>query len=137
MFRKILVPVDMTDRHERTLVIAADLATWSKGELTLLHVVQEIHGLSQETGLYERLEDAARVYLDKQLAKLRGRVTAVRGEIRIGDRGPEVIRYAREISSDLIVLTSHPVDPASPAADWASFSHLIGIASPCPVLLVK
>jgi nucleotide-binding universal stress UspA family protein len=129
----------MSDRHDRTLAIAAELAEQSGGEITLFHVVQEIHGLPRDAdpAFYQRLDDLARGHLDKLLDRVRGRVVGCRAEIRVGERGPEVLRYAREANSDLIVLTSHSVDPAAPGADWVTLSHLIGIGSPCPVLLVK
>lgn len=139
IFRKILVPVDLSDRHDRALAIAAELAASSGGEVTLLHVVQEIHGLPREAepGLYGKLEALSRRHLDRLLDRLRGRAVEVRCVIRVGEPGPEVLRYAREEHAELLVLASHSVDPVVPGGEWASLSHLLGIVAPCPVLLVK
>ena len=60
MFRKILVPVDLSDRHGQALEIAARLAKASDGEVTLLHVIEMIPGLNleEERDFYQRLEQA-------------------------------------------------------------------------------
>ena len=139
MFRNILVPVDLTDRHERALAIAAEFAAHSGGQVTLLHVVQVVQGLPPETDpdFYRRLEDLSRRHLDGLLERLRGEAVEGRAVVRVGDRGPEVCRFAREAGTDVMVLSSHLVDPAAPGADWLSLSYLIGIGAPCPVLLVK
>lgn len=139
MFRDILVPVDLSDRHGRTLDIAAELVKIASGEITLLHVIQAIHGLSVEADpdFYDNLQKVAHEHLDKLLDRLRGHAIAGRSVIRFGERGTEVIRYARENHSDLIVLASHPLDPTAAGKDFMSLSHLIGIGAPCAVLLVK
>ena len=42
MFKKILLPLDLTDRHAAALQLAAELARQGGGEVTLLHVVEVI-----------------------------------------------------------------------------------------------
>jgi universal stress protein A len=60
-----------------------------------------------------------------------------REEIIYGSRAPEIVRYAMETGVDLIVLTSHRIDPEDPAVGWGTVSYKVGILSQCPVLLVK
>src|SRR5262245_65623718 len=124
MFRKILVPVDLTDRHARALEIAAGLAPVG-GAVTLLHVIELLHGVprEEEPEFYQRLEETARAHLDRLAAKLQGRPTAVRAELLFGRRGADVVRYARDHGADLIVLSSHPIDPARPGDGWGTLSH--------------
>ena len=52
-------------------------------------------------------------------------------------RQPEILRYAAQEKVDLVVLTSHRIDPANPEARWGTLSHKVGLLAPCPVLLVK
>src|SRR5437763_829339 len=136
MFRKILMPVDLTDRHDRALEIAAGLAPVG-GAVTLLHVIELLHGVprEEEPEFYQRLEETARAHLDRLAAALQGRSVTVRAELLFGRRGPDVVRYAQDTGADLIVLTSHPVDPAKPGESWGTLSYFIGIAARCPVLL--
>jgi nucleotide-binding universal stress UspA family protein len=139
MFRNILLPVDLTARHRQAIEAATDLARQSGGEVTLLHVIEVIHGLAmeEEKPFYQRLEKMAR----KHLQALGGRFEAAgvrwRPEILFGARAAEVVRYANETGADLIVLTSPRFDPERPAAGWGSLSHKIGLLSSCPALLVK
>ena len=52
MFKKILVPVDLTDVHQPALDIAARLAKENDGEVTLLHVVEVISEVGpRKTGI--------------------------------------------------------------------------------------
>jgi nucleotide-binding universal stress UspA family protein len=48
MFRRILLPLDLTDKHDGALKRAAELARQSGGEISLLHVIERIPGLEAE-----------------------------------------------------------------------------------------
>src|SRR5688572_23265255 len=110
MFRNILVPVDLTDRHGPAVAIAGRLAAGG-GAVTLLHVIELIHGVSREDepAFYDRLERTARAHLDRLAAGLRAQSGKVNMEVIYGDRGPAILRHAADKGTDLIVLTSHPV----------------------------
>jgi nucleotide-binding universal stress UspA family protein len=139
MFHKLLLPVDLTDRHGQALAAATDLARPGGGEVTLLHVIEVIPGLTmeEEKPFYQRLEKAARKHLDGLGGRFAKAGVRWRPEIRFGARAAEVVRHAAETGADLIVLTSPRFDPERPAAGWGSLSHKIGLLSACPVLLVK
>lgn len=139
MFRKILVPVDLSDRHQQALEIGARLAKASDGEVTLLHVIEIIPGLTleEERDFYQRLEQAALDHLTRLGRYLAENHVSRQEEIVYGSRAPEIVRYAMESGIDLIVLSSHRIDPKDPAAGWGTVSYKVGILSQCPVLLVK
>jgi nucleotide-binding universal stress UspA family protein len=139
MFQRILLPVDLTDRHQQAIDIATELATRDGGAITLLHVIETIAGLSveEEKDFYHRLERAARRHLDKWGKDLEKGKVSWRAEVRYGNRAAESVRYAREMTADLIILTARRIDPANPGIGLASMSYRIDILSPCPVLLVK
>lgn len=138
MFRKILLPLDLTDRHEPALEAAVRLARENDAEVILLHVIEVIPGLSreEEATFYRRLERMATAHLERWGATLAGRVAA-RGEVIFGNRMQEVVGYATRTGTDLIVLSSPSLDPENVAAGWGSLSYRIGILCSCPVLLVK
>jgi nucleotide-binding universal stress UspA family protein len=102
-------------------------------------VVQVARGPSpeDEPQFYRRLERKADEALARHLDRLKTKGPPARAAVLLCDRVPEVLRLARESGVDLIVLTSHAVDPAQPGAEWGTLSYLIGIAAQCPVLLVK
>jgi nucleotide-binding universal stress UspA family protein len=60
-----------------------------------------------------------------------------REAILYGNRAAEIVRYAMETGIDLIVLSSHRIDPKDPATGWGTMSYKVGFLSQCPVLLVK
>jgi universal stress protein A len=139
MFKNILMPVDLSDTHQQAIEIAAELARESGGQVTLLHVVEVIPGLwmEEERDFYDRIEAAAREHLTKLGRQLEARQVPRREEVIFGNRAEEIVRYAAETGSDLIVLRSHRIDPTNPGAGWGTLSYKIGILSQCPVLLVK
>jgi nucleotide-binding universal stress UspA family protein len=139
MFRKILVPLDMTFKHRRVLDTAADLAQQSGGEVVLLHVIELLHTMprEEEQEFYDRLETGAQTHLEHHLVTLTERGIDARKEIRFGVRAAEVLRFAQTISADLIILTAPRIDPDNPQSGWGSMSYKLSFFAPCPVLLVK
>ena len=139
MFQRILVPVDLSDTHQRALEIAARLAGEADGQVILLHVVEVIPGLwiEEEREFYDRLEAAARDHLSRLGRQLEELHAPRREEIIFGNRAEEIVRYATEMAVDLIVLSSHRIDLKNPGAGWGTLSYKIGILSQCPVLLIK
>ena len=139
MFKKILLPIDMSDRHQQALDVALELAGRTGGEVVLLHVIEVIAGstMEEERDFYGRLERAARKHLDHLGARLGHRQVPWSAEVLFGNRVPEIARNAREIGADLIVLTSPRPDPNNPVAGWGSLSYRVSLLAPCPVLLVK
>ena len=139
MFKRVLLPLDLSSRHDQALNLAVELLQAGEGEIVLLHVIETIAGVSfdEEKSFYDRLEKSARTHLHKIGKSLERRNVRSRAEIRYGNRGPEVVRFASDLGADLIVLTAPRVDPANLAAGWGSLSYKIGWFSQCPVLLVK
>ncbi len=139
MFQNILVPVDLTDRHQRALEIAANLARQNGGQVTLLHVIELIQGLpmEEEKTFYQRLERKARAYLDRLRGTLEEQKVPFDIAILFGDRAQEIIRHATQSGTNLIVLTSRRIDMAHPGGGWGTLSFKLSLLSQCPILLVK
>lgn len=139
MFKRILLPIDLSDKHAKAVELAANLAGQNGGEVVLIHVVELIAGLpiEEERAFYQRLEKTAHAHLEKLGERFKQRSVAWRARVFVGNRVPEIIRHAEEMKADLVVLTSPPVDPNNLLAGMGSMSYKIGLFSPCPVLLVK
>ena len=58
MFKRILMPVDLSDQHDAALNMAAELSRAADGEIVLVHVIEVITGLTveEERPFYDRLE---------------------------------------------------------------------------------
>jgi nucleotide-binding universal stress UspA family protein len=138
MFKHIVIPLDLTDKHQAAVDRAAGLAP-KGGELTLLHVIEAIPGLPDEEleGFYHRIEQKANRHLEAIGQQLTARHIPWHAKVVVGSRVQEIVQYAAQQQSDLIVLTAPQVDPANPATGWASLSWKIAMLASCPVLLVK
>jgi nucleotide-binding universal stress UspA family protein len=138
VFKHILLPVDMSARHQHAVEIAARFAIESDGEVTLLHVIDIIAGpWLQELDFYKRIVERARAHLASLGRSLAAQQVLGREEIVYGNRAHEIVRYALKAGIDLIVLSPHRIDPNEATAGWGTVSHKVGIWSQCPVLLVK
>jgi len=138
MFERILVPVDLTEKNRRSVEHARDLLD-EEGELTLLHVIEELEDIPFEEleDFYRRLEQRATEGLAQLAELVSGTVGDVRREVVYGKRAREIVRFAEQQDSDLIVLGSHPVDPEHPGESWYTLSYQVAIFARCPVLLMK
>jgi len=139
MFKKIILPVDLTDKHQRAVELAGDLAEQTRGEVILLHVIEIIPGLpmEEERDFYDRLEARANKLLQQLQGKLEARKLMARGVVVYGTRAKEVVHFAGQTGADLIVLTAPRPDPDHPGAAMGSLSYKVGVLAECPVLLVK
>lgn len=142
MFRKILVPVDFTDKNEAALQSAVEIADRSHGaesEIALLHVIETIEHIEFEemADFYRGLESRAAARLFALEERFRGQGVLLRHDTLYGKRAETIVRYAEEHGTDLMILSSHKVDRDHPALGWGTLSYAIAIVARCPVLLVK
>lgn len=140
MFTSILVPVDLTDSNRAAIEVASRLAaTGDEGGVTLLHVIETIADAEFEDmkDFYQRLEEKARKAMVDLAAPLTVTGRQVDQQIVYGNRAREIVSYAQEHDTDLIVLASRQLDPEQPEKTWTSISHQVAVLARCPVLLVK
>lgn len=139
MYKNILLPLDLTDKHGPAVETAAKFARQTGGRVVLLHVIELIQGLPREEDrpFYDRLEQSARAHLDKVGMTLTAHQVTWEPVLLFGHRLEETMRFAVDQGCDLIAVTSPRFDPAKPAAGWGSMSFKISVLSPAPVLIVK
>ena len=107
-YKRILVPLDHTSLDRDALAHAAALAKAQGARLFLLHVEEgvtsQVYGQLSSTAEVE----AGREYLDEVVHSLRHYDLDVETAIRHStDPRREIVRYAREISADLLVMGAH------------------------------
>ncbi|HSK76632.1 MAG TPA: universal stress protein [Thermoanaerobaculia bacterium] len=140
MFRKLLVPVDFTEKNDAALTSAIEIVSGNDGaEVVLLHVIETIEHIEFEemAGFYHGLEARAAARLFTMVEKLTQANVRVRHEIVYGKRAETIVRYAEEQEMDLLILSSHKVDREHPALGIGTLSYRVAIVARCPVLLVK
>lgn len=113
-FKRILAPTDFSDASLKAIDRAAEIAAFFKGELCLLHVVEPMPATSPEfdygfdvsgyePGLYSNAEERLQEILEKHSS---GEVK-VRTLLRYGEASREIVGFAEQESSDLIVIATH------------------------------
>ena len=138
MYRRILLPLDLSRDHDRVIDQVVSLLEVS-ADLLLLHVIEAIAGLGDEEAeaFYRPLRERAHARLAREVERLEGRGIHVRRELRTGKRGPTIVRCAIEERCDLIAVASRPADPDRPGWGFGTTSHQIALMAPCSVLLVR
>ena len=138
MFQRIVVPVDLTSKNVRAIEVAGELARHGGGDITVLHVIETLDAPFEELeDFYQRLEENARTHMTSLAQPLRTLGVVHRFQIRYGKRAPEIVLFSEEHQSDLIVITSHRVDPDDATRGFLTISHQVAIVAPCPVLVLK
>jgi len=139
MFKRIVVPVDLTERSLAAVDAAFNLAQKMESEVILLHVIETIEHIQidEMKPFYERLATSAQAGLLEFSERFEAEDFPVERALLYGHRTGSIIDFAIERQADLIIMASHRIDPDRPGHDWSSISYAVAILSPCPVLLVK
>ena len=107
-YRRILVPLDHSDRDRPAIVHAAALARPWNATLYLLHVEEgvtsQVYGSLASTAEVE----AGSAYLRDIVDRLRRQGVRVESEVRHSDDpSSEIVHFARQIQPDLVVMGAH------------------------------
>ena len=139
MFKKILVPTDLTKKSEKALDIALRIGSKDGFKITLLHVIEILEGTDEEDfrDFYERLEKRAQKKMDEMVNLYEKENPTINTAIVFGNRVREIVSYTHDNDTDLIVLSSHRIDKVDASRGWATISYKVGVLSPCPVMMVK
>jgi nucleotide-binding universal stress UspA family protein len=142
MYKRILLAYDGSEAGQRALLDGRDMAGWGQPELHLVAVMPPPAAfIGGEGGIYdpEREKEEELRYkgiLEDGLRRLTESGRAARGEVLVGDAVDEIVRHARTIGADLIVVGHKHLD--SWAARWwrGSLSKTLIEHAPCSVLVV-
>ncbi len=139
MFEHILVPVDLGEACRAAVDAAAQIAPSCGNRVTLIHVIVALDDpIDPELeAFYDRLRVRAEPLLEALAKELTEKGVAIETVTTPRKPTAEIIRYAEESSADLIVMTSHRLDPERPTEGWGTVSQKVALVSSCPVLLVK
>jgi nucleotide-binding universal stress UspA family protein len=133
--KRILVPLDFSDCSKKALQYAISFARQFSAELTLLHVVQPLPPMSEIPSFgVQALQEAGR-----ELERLRGDIGApIRSRILVREGSPqtEIIAVAKELGSDLIILSTHGRS-ALAHIFLGSTAEKVARHAGCPVLIVR
>jgi nucleotide-binding universal stress UspA family protein len=139
MFKRILVPVDLSDRSGEAVDAAAQLAVASNGSVLLLHVIETIEHIDFDElrPFYKKLEDRALQGMERLKERAAKRGVRANTAVLYGPRARCILDFAGSQGTDLIIMTSHRIDPSEPGRGLATISYEVGVLARCPVLLLK
>ncbi len=111
MYKKIIVPVDMSQMERGEKILAKAMALLDDGgEILLLSVTEDVPGYIA-IDLPADLIDNAVKQAELGLAKLKEKLGAVaKTEVRIGTAAREIIAAAEDHGADLVLIASHRPD---------------------------
>jgi universal stress protein A len=142
LFRRILVPTDFSHRSEVAVGYAVELARKMHGQLTILHVLPEPSALDYNLGGFPREEwdqekEEAEKKLADQMAHAKLTFLEVDAKLRTGiDLHDEILRAAKQMSADLLVLTTHGFTGWKHLLFGSDAERILQHA-PCPILVVR
>ena len=144
LVKRVLCPLDFSDNSDHAMRYAAALAQMFGAELTLLHVVAPVMAaLPGETTLPDTLQadvDELAAACEERLQQTVGALAAdgltVQSKVLNGVPFVEIIRFARDAETDLIVMGTHGRTGLGHLL-IGSVAERVVRKAPCPVLTVK
>ena len=139
VYSRILLAVDLTDDSKAIAAKARELATACGADLSILHVVEYVpvepmgETLLPAVQIEEELVARARDRLAELAARLG--LAGSHCEVACGNIKAEIVRYAKDIKADLIVLGSRERHGLSIMINLTEDTVLH--AAPCDVLAVR
>jgi len=141
MYRKVVVPLDGSDLAECSITEVKKLLGQGS-DVLFIQVIQPLSMSATVEVPEEILREAerknvaaARQYMEKIAAELKGTGASVKTEIVWGNPADEIIQYAQKNKADLIVITTHG---RSGVSRWAfgSVADKVLRTAAIPVLMV-
>jgi nucleotide-binding universal stress UspA family protein len=141
--RVVLVAVDFSATARHALAWAFDYALHTDAAVHTLHVVDRRWSpadLSADAGTVQRdvaaAEAAAGAELRALIDEARARLGALHEHVVVGKPADEILRVAREVGADLVVVGSHGVDPIAHLFVGSVAERVVRGAA-CPVVVVR
>ena len=142
MYQRILLAYDGSETGQQALLECREVAQWSRAAVSLVAVTPlYINMVGVEAGIYDSdlaAEEKEKYtgILNDGLQKLQAAGFQATGEVLLGETVDEIVRCARKIDADLIVVGHRHLDGW--AARWwrGSVSKSLIEHAPCSVLVV-
>ncbi len=142
-WEKILVPIDFSEHSQTALAHAKSIAESYEAGLQLLHVIEEpVHpalSLGGKSSIFDIIPDLrtdCKKRIEQMIKETKG--PNVKSEIFIieGTASSDIIRFASETNSDLIVIATHGLTGIEHLLIGSVTEKVVRMAG-CPVFTVK
>lgn len=145
MYRKILVPVDGSEKASKAALHAAELASKMGSEITLFHVVPSLppyvntspdrFGNIQQA-IMDEFQKHGQDILSQVKSDLIGYNLNIKSEIAVGQPADEILNRVKEQGYDLLVMGSRGLGEIKGYL-MGSVSNRVARHASCPVLIVR
>jgi nucleotide-binding universal stress UspA family protein len=139
----ILVPVDFSNHSKNALAYASKIAQSYKAQLQVLHIIEEtmhpafsITGKSSIFDLIPGIEDDCRKRTEKMVREVVSEKVNPKIYVKGGRASSDIIKFAKENSTDLIVITTHGLTGLEHMLLGSVTEKVVRMAH-CPVFTVK
>jgi nucleotide-binding universal stress UspA family protein len=137
---RILVPVDFSDLGTKALRYAEGLASQFGSEITLLHVIEQVvypgDWMNPPMLATDYVTEQREAVVKKLAALSEDRELNLRQVVVVGRAWQEVVAFAQEQQTDLIVIATHGYTGLKHVL-LGSVAEKIVRHAPCPVLTVR
>jgi universal stress protein G len=139
--KRILAPTDLSDDSRKAVNFAVHLAQLADAQLTLVHFYDEswhwvtLTGARHYESMFEQ-ERTAKSNLYALRDEIRKIYSRCDSEFYIGNPSKEIPKVGKELSADLIVISTHNPQGSSRWIFGSNAERIVGNA-PCPVLIVR
>jgi nucleotide-binding universal stress UspA family protein len=141
---RILAPIDFSEHSRGVVIPARELGSVYHASVDFLHVVPEpnfpvFYELSAGSEVYAnltQLREKAAEALGELVRETPGADVAIDCHVRYGEPASEILRFAEERESDLIVIATHGLTGLSHLL-LGSVAEKVLRQATCPVLVVR
>lgn len=139
--KRILVPTDFSDASLKAFAYAEQIARENGATLYLVYVHERAGFMGGADTLVmeipdQRLLEQENKHLLSLAADRIDEVVPVKAEVRLGRAFEQITQYAREMSADLIVISTHGYTGLKHVFLGSTAERVVRSA-PCPVLVVR
>ncbi|MCI0419424.1 MAG: universal stress protein [Acidobacteria bacterium] len=143
-FKRILFPTDFSPAAAHALDYAISLSLEHEATLHVVHVIEDIGFNSPFTlsafptmlEYHHGLDEKVKGELQKVISPQLKRQLSVQEHLAKGKPFVEIVRLAREVQADLIVIPTH-CKPGPKHTHLGSTSELVVRKAACPVLVIR
>ncbi|MDH3269432.1 MAG: universal stress protein [Ignavibacteria bacterium] len=139
----ILVPIDFSNYSKSALTYATEIAQSYNAHLQVLHIIEEtmhpafsVTGKSSIFDLVPGIRDESRKRVDKMLEDIDSGKVKLNVYIQAGRAASDIIKFAKENSTDLIVIATHGLTGLEHMLLGSVAEKVVRMVH-CPVFTVK
>ncbi|MEM2141479.1 MAG: universal stress protein [Nitrososphaera sp.] len=152
MTGRILVPHDGTEMSDRALARATEFAKALGAEMVIVHIVDSrfvppsatLGFISDRTSLEAAkaelvriLKSGAEQMLKKRLEEVRKKGVKVDFVLGVGSPADEIVKTARNVKADTIVIGSRQLKGADKLKALGSVARKVSETADCPVMIIR